>query len=117
MDLLFLLLMFVALYFVVMRPQQKRQREAMQLLASLALDDDVITAGGIYGTVVDLDEDHVDLRVAEPGPVMRFRRDAIVKIVSEDSSVDEDSADEVDESPTDDVTDRVDDPSSGGARP
>ncbi|WP_424680659.1 preprotein translocase subunit YajC, partial [Escherichia coli] len=51
-----LVLMFVVLYFVMIRPQMKRQKEHRSMVEALAKGDEVATAGGILGRVVDLDE-------------------------------------------------------------
>ncbi len=97
MDLLFLPLMFGVLYFVVLRPQKKRQQEMAQMLASLVEGADVITVGGIYGTIVAIDDEHLDLQVTAEGTVLRFRRDAIARIErDEDLEASHDSADSAD---------------------
>ncbi len=51
-----LVLMFVVLYFVMIRPQMKRQKEHRAMIDALAKGDEVATAGGMLGRVVDLDE-------------------------------------------------------------
>ncbi len=96
MDLLLLPLMFGVVYFVMIRPQQKRQQEAARMLASLDIDDDVITVGGLYGSVVALNDEHVDLQVTADGTILRFRRDAIAKLKRDDEDLSIDSADSVD---------------------
>lgn len=101
MDFIILPLMLGVLYVVMIRPQQKRQREMAAMLGGLQIDDDVITAGGMYGTIVDLDEDSVDLRVGDPGPVLRFRREAITRVVREDSDDDLDGTTDQDVVPED----------------
>lgn len=105
MDLLILPLLFGVVYFVMIRPQQKRQQEMVKMLSGLAVDDDVITIGGIYGTVVALDDDHLDLQVTADGTVLRFRRDAIARVVG----VDDDGAD-FDELEGDDVAADAEEP-------
>jgi preprotein translocase subunit YajC len=61
----FLLLVFAIFYFLLIRPQQKKQREHREMLRVLKTGDQVVTIGGIYGTVVDLDESKVKLKIAE----------------------------------------------------
>lgn len=56
-----LILMFVIFYFLLIRPQQKRAKEHKRMLSELKRGDKVITAGGIYGRIVDLDENVVTL--------------------------------------------------------
>lgn len=70
-SLLPMLIIFLIFYFLVIRPQQKRQRlaqtEREQLLKSLKPGDKVVTSGGIYGTIVAVrdKEDTVQLRIAQ----------------------------------------------------
>ena len=64
-NFLFLGLMFVVFYFLIIRPQQKRSKEHKQLLGGLSKGDRVVTSGGIYGTVVGVQEDIVVLRIDE----------------------------------------------------
>lgn len=59
-----IILMFVLLYFMMIRPQQKRQKEQMQLLSALSEGDEVATASGILGRVVSLSENVVTLEIA-----------------------------------------------------
>ena len=60
-----LLLMFVIFYFLLIRPQQKKQREHREMLKSLKTGDQIVTVGGIYGTIVGIDETKVRLKIAE----------------------------------------------------
>lgn len=53
---LFLVLMFVIMYFFMIRPQQKRQKEIQKFRNSLSIGSSVVTSGGIYGTVKNLNE-------------------------------------------------------------
>lgn len=96
-----LLLVGAVLYFVALRPQQKRQQEVRAMLASLDVDTDVITIGGMYGTIVELDEEHVDLRVSADGLVLRFQKGAIAKVLRdvdiEDLDADESASESVED--------------------
>ena len=49
-------LIFVIFYFMIIRPQQKRQKERQKMLDAMEKGDKVITSGGIYGTVVGIEE-------------------------------------------------------------
>lgn len=60
-----LILMFVIFYFLLIRPQQKRQKEHKALLAGLKRGDDIITAGGIMGRITNVAETVVTIEVAE----------------------------------------------------
>lgn len=61
---LMMVLVFAVMYFFMIRPQQKRQKEMNKFRDSIAQGDKVITAGGIYGTVKSVDEGIVSLEVA-----------------------------------------------------
>lgn len=81
---IFLLVAFFGImYFLIFRPQQKREKERQEMLASLSKGDKVVTTGGICGAVVGLTEKNVVLRVSDdPIVKMEFLRGAIAKIVS-----------------------------------
>ncbi|MEA5097758.1 MAG: preprotein translocase subunit YajC [Burkholderiaceae bacterium] len=59
-----IILMFALLYFMMIRPQQKRQKQQMQLLAGLAEGDEVATASGILGRIASISETVVKLEIA-----------------------------------------------------
>jgi preprotein translocase subunit YajC len=77
--------MFIAfiaiMYFLMIRPQQKREKERRELLSSVSKGDSVITNGGICGTVVGLTESHVVLRVDEDVTI-QFVRSAVAQITA-----------------------------------
>lgn len=56
-----IILMFVIFYFLLIRPQQKRQREVGEMQAALQKGDDIITIGGFHGTIHAIDEDTIIL--------------------------------------------------------
>ena len=69
-------------YFLILRPQQKRQKERQKLLEALKKGDKVVTAGGLHGTVAGLDEKTVLLQVAD-NVKMKYDRSAIASILRE----------------------------------
>lgn len=71
-----LVVIFGAFYVLMIRPQQKRQKEHMALIASLEEGDRVITIGGVFGTVRTIDGNRVGLEVA-PGVIVEFDRSAV----------------------------------------
>jgi preprotein translocase subunit YajC len=72
---------FVFLYFVLVRPQRRRQVEVQQMLSTLKEGDEVVTAGGIYGRVTELvDDDDVLVEIA-PELRVRVARRAIGGII------------------------------------
>jgi preprotein translocase subunit YajC len=60
-----IIIMFVVLYFLMIRPQMKRQKEQKAMIDALAVGDEVITAGGIVGKVTKVDDAYVTLEVAD----------------------------------------------------
>ncbi len=71
-----LVVIFGAFYVLMIRPQQKRQKEHMALIASLEEGDRVITIGGVFGAVRTIDGNRVGLEVA-PGVIVEFDRSAV----------------------------------------
>ncbi|HZX28573.1 MAG TPA: preprotein translocase subunit YajC, partial [Telluria sp.] len=59
-----LILMFVVMYFVMIRPQQKRAKEQRAMIDALAKGDEVVTAGGVLGKVTKVSDAYVTLEVA-----------------------------------------------------
>jgi preprotein translocase subunit YajC len=94
-SLLFFLVPLVLLWVLLVRPQQQRMRQAQALVASLEVGDDVITAGGIYGTITDTDDASLWLEIA-PGVVVRVSRSAVSTRggPAADDDVDDDELDE-----------------------
>ena len=62
---LYIVALFALLYFLFIRPQQKRQKEHQKMISELKVNDEVITAGGILGTIVKIKEDTVVLRLID----------------------------------------------------
>ncbi|GBF10041.1 preprotein translocase subunit YajC [Tepidibacillus infernus] len=77
-----LILMFVIFYFLLIRPQQKRTKQRNVMLSNLKKNDKVITIGGLYGTIIDLTDDKVTLRVNE-STKLTFDRNAINGVVED----------------------------------
>ncbi len=75
-----LLILFVIFYFLLIRPQQKKVKEHKQLVESLKKGDEVSTYGGIVGKIRDLDENFVDLEVAD-GVVVKVERQNVARLL------------------------------------
>ena len=74
---------FAIMYFLMIRPNQKKEKERRNMLAAVGKGDKVVTSGGICGTVVGLSEKTVVLRVSEePNVKMEFLRGAISQVTS-----------------------------------
>ncbi len=65
MSFLPIILMFVVLYFLMIRPQMKRQKEQKAMIDAIAKGDEVVTAGGIVGKVTKVADAYITLEVAE----------------------------------------------------
>jgi preprotein translocase subunit YajC len=76
-----LVLMFVVLYFLLIRPQQKRQKTRGSMLGNLKKGDKVVTIGGIHGTILELTDDTIILRVNDVTK-LTFERSAINAVSS-----------------------------------
>jgi preprotein translocase subunit YajC len=92
-----ILLIFVAMYFLMIRPQQKRARAQKDLLESLEVGDEVLTVGGMFGTIVDEDDESLTVEVS-PGTRIRMVRNAIArKLVYDEDEGDYEYEDEVED--------------------
>ncbi|MFZ0325588.1 MAG: preprotein translocase subunit YajC [Actinomycetes bacterium] len=78
-QLLILVLPLVALWFLIIRPAQRRQRDALALRQSLSPGLDVITTSGLIGTLTQVDDDEVSVSVA-PGVELRMVKAAIGRV-------------------------------------
>lgn len=78
-----LILMFVIFYFLLIRPQQKRQRETKEMQESLQKGDKVVTIGGMHGVVHALDEGRVIITV-DNGTKLTYDREAIRDVKNDD---------------------------------
>jgi len=74
--------MFAIFYFLLIRPQQKKQRELRQLLQNLKRGDRVVTSGGIYGTIIKIRNEIVHLEIAEQVRI-RVNKSSISDVVAE----------------------------------
>lgn len=80
LNLLPLVLMFVVLYFIMIRPQMKRQKEHKTLVEALAKGDEIVTAGGMLGRVSKLGETYLHIEVAN-GVELQVQRSSIVQVL------------------------------------
>lgn len=75
-------LIIAIFYFLILRPQQKRQKGKQKMLDAIKKGDKVVTAGGLHGTVAGLDDKTVLLQVSD-NVKMKFERSAIASILKE----------------------------------
>ena len=90
-----IIIAFGFLYFVLVRPQKRRQLQQQRMLADVKVGDEIVTAGGLYGEIRDVREDEVLVRIA-PELDVRVARRAIAGVI--DSETEESVPDEL-ESP------------------
>jgi len=75
-----LVLMFVVLYFVMIRPQMKRQKEHKAMIEALGKGDEVVTSGGLLGRITKLGESFVGVEIAS-GIEIQVQRSAVVQVL------------------------------------
>ncbi len=80
MSLLPLVLMFVVLYFIMIRPQMKKQKEHKAMIDALAKGDEVVIAGGLLGKVSKMGDSYLGVEVAS-GVELQVQRGAVVQVL------------------------------------
>ena len=81
-----LLVFFAAMYFLMIAPQQRKQKKWQEMLSQLKNGDKVTTNGGIRGTVLSVKDDAVVIRVQPDGVKLEFVRSAIAAVTTADES-------------------------------
>jgi preprotein translocase subunit YajC len=76
---IFLVVIFALFYFVMIRPQRKRQKQQQEMIATMQKGDKVITAGGIYGVIDNVREDSVVIKV-EGGMLLRVAKGSVMVV-------------------------------------
>jgi preprotein translocase subunit YajC len=86
---LIVIIAFAFLWFVLIRPQKKRQLQQQRMLSDLSVGDEIVTAGGLYGVITQVDGEVLHLEIAD-GLVVRTARNAVAGIVEvEEEEVEE----------------------------
>jgi preprotein translocase subunit YajC len=99
----FILLLLAALWLLLIRPAQRRNKAQQQLLAAADVGDEIVTAGGLYGTITAVADDEVRVEIA-PEIEVRIARRAIAGIVSDKS---EEELEELEEAEADEEPDEA----------
>ena len=87
------------MWLLLIRPQRRKQQEQQDLLSNVQIGDEIVTAGGIYGTVTDVDDSDVTVEIA-PGTNVRMAKRAIAGILNDDEEeYEEDEDDEEGDEP------------------
>jgi preprotein translocase subunit YajC len=84
MSMLPLLLMFAVLYFVMIRPQMKKQKEHRSMIEALAKGDEVVTAGGLLGKVSKIGDAYIGVELTA-GVEVQLQRSAVVQVLPKGS--------------------------------
>lgn len=82
-QVIFLALLIAVFYFVLIRPQKRRAEQHQQLIGSVDVGDEIITIGGLYGTVTAMGDDDFEMEPS-PGTRLRFVKSAIARRVTEE---------------------------------
>jgi len=83
-------IMFGVMYLLMIRPQQKKERERLAMLDALRKNDRIVTIGGIHGTVSAIKGEEVHVKVAE-NVVLRFSKSAVARVVAKGEAEESDS--------------------------
>ncbi len=86
MQLAPLILMFAAMYFLLIAPQRKKQKEHELMLTKLAPGDEVVTAGGIFGTITSVKDDRFVIRIGENNAKVEVGKGFISTVVKKASA-------------------------------
>jgi preprotein translocase subunit YajC len=82
-GLLILAILLLAFWFILVRPQRSRAREQQQLIQDLEPGDEIVSTGGLYGTIIEIDGEVLHVEIA-PGLIVRMARGAIAGIIETD---------------------------------
>jgi len=82
--LIIIVVLFAAMWLFLIRPQKRRQVEQARLQDSIAAGDEILTAGGIHGTVRGIEDEIVQVEIA-PGTIVRLDRRAVATVVQEET--------------------------------
>lgn len=90
---IYLVILVAAFYFLIVRPQRRNAMIRRQLLAAVEVGDEIVTTGGVYGTVVAIEDDTLDVEIA-PGVVVKLARGAVGARITPESEYDDDEDEE-----------------------
>jgi preprotein translocase subunit YajC len=85
---IFILVLLAVFWFMLIRPQRRRQLESQRLLDSLAVGKEIVTAGGLYGTITALDDDEARVEIAD-GIEVRIAKRAIAGVLPDEEEPEE----------------------------
>ena len=85
----YIAVMVVIFYFLLIRPNKKRQRQMQNMLDSMRKGDEIVTIGGIMGKVFDIRQDCVIITTSADDTKMKFEKSAIARVVTQHDDVDD----------------------------
>lgn len=87
-GLIVIVLLFALFWFLLVRPQRRRSTEQVALIASLEVGDEIVSAGGLYGVITEMDGEELRVEISD-GLIVRMARNAVVGIVEDEEDEDE----------------------------
>ncbi|HEY8727395.1 MAG TPA: preprotein translocase subunit YajC [Gaiellaceae bacterium] len=87
---IFILALLALMWFMLIRPQRRRQQDARRMLEQIGVGKEIVTAGGLYGRVTAVAGDEVRIEIAD-GVEVRIARRAVAAVVSEDEEPEEET--------------------------
>ena len=85
-ELILPLALLAVLWFIMIRPQQKRRKEHQEMVRTLGVGDEIVTIGGLHGRIVGLADGTMDIEVtADSDVTLRFERNALARVVPVES--------------------------------
>lgn len=95
-SMLIMVILFVAMYFILIRPQNKKDKQEREMRSNLQVGDEVMTVGGVIGRIVRIKEDRVTIATGAEKTKIEFTRNAINQKINADTSKTSKSSDEKD---------------------
>jgi preprotein translocase subunit YajC len=95
---IFIVVLLVLMWFLLIRPQRRRQMETQRMIAQLEVGKEIVTAGGLYGTVTGVDEGELRVEIAD-GVEVRIAKRAVAGIVSDEEEEPEETTEPPEERP------------------
>lgn len=80
-----LIILFIIFYFLLIRPQQKKAKEHKEMISNLKKGDRIITSGGIYGTIISIDDTTIGLEIAEKVKI-KISKGNVAILINKDSN-------------------------------
>ena len=90
---IYLVILVAAFYFLIVRPQRRNAMVRRQLLNAVEVGDEIVTSGGVYGTVLSIDDETLEVEIA-PDVVVKVARGAVAARITAPSDEDEDEAED-----------------------